>query len=67
MLDIEIDYLSFDEKLKKISKFLEENPNSKKNICDEVYSLLKIDRCIKASSLPLNNYNDFIKIILIYF
>ncbi|QVK18883.1 hypothetical protein KHQ81_04000 [Mycoplasmatota bacterium] len=58
--------LSFEEKQKKFKNFFESNVYNLKHINSYVKQLLNKKERILASSLPLNNYVDYTKLILIY-
>lgn len=58
--------LSFEEKQKRLKKFLENNVYSLNQINLYVSQLLGEQDKILASSLPLNNFVDYTKLILVY-
>jgi len=58
--------LNFEEKKERLKKFIETNVFSKNKINEYVKYFLSKNQNILASTLPLNNYCDYTKLVLIY-
>lgn len=58
--------LSFENKQNQLLKFLENNLYSKKNLDLYIKTLFEKENQIAAHKLPLENYVDYTKIILVY-
>ncbi len=65
LIDIEKQLTDMERQI-ALQSFLENNRYSKKHIEEYVKNLLKNNNVVKASKLPLNNDDDYIKLVLIY-